>query len=97
MTEKWNKRLDELKTKWDLKNDTQLAEVLSISKQAIQQIRTNKTQPSVTTKLIIMDRLGFTNGREILLEVLPESKKKAVIKGWNELSKKLNNVSTEEK
>ncbi|ENO8811904.1 hypothetical protein ACCE85_003964, partial [Photobacterium damselae] len=73
MTEKWNKRLDELKTKWDLKNDTQLAEVLSISKQAIQQIRTNKTQPSVTTKLIIMDRLGFTNGREILLEVLPES------------------------
>lgn len=76
MTEKWNKRLDDLKTKWDLENDTQLAKVLGISKQAIQQIRTNKTQPSVTTKLIIMDRLGFSNAREILLEVLPESKKK---------------------
>jgi DNA-binding XRE family transcriptional regulator len=90
LTEKWNKRLDDLKTKWDLENDTQLAKVLGISKQAIQQIRTNKTQPSVTTKLIIMDRLGFSNAREILLEVLPESKKKTVIKGWNELTKKLN-------
>lgn len=86
----WNERLDKIKTKFEIKSEQGLAKTLGISKQALLQIRQDKTQPSVTTKLMIMDKLGFDKLREVLLEVLPEEKKKLVKTKWNRMTNKIN-------
>lgn len=75
----WNKRIDELKKKLGLSSDTQIASLFGISRQALQQIRTGKKNPSVTTKLLIMHNMGATDIKEVMLEVLPESKLHLVI------------------
>lgn len=86
----WNERLDKIKTKFEIESEQGLAKTLGISKQALLQIRQDKTQPSVTTKLMIMDKLGFDKLREVLLEVLPEEKKKLVKTKWNKMTNKIN-------
>ncbi|MEZ8363306.1 hypothetical protein AB6C40_23885 [Vibrio splendidus] len=86
----WNERLDKIKTKFEIESEQGLAKTLGISKQALLQIRQDKTQPSVTTKLMIMDKLGFDKLREVLLEVLPEEKKKLVKTKWNRMTNKIN-------
>ncbi len=78
--DKWNERLDKIKEKWDLPSDRALAKVMGISQAAIQKIRTGKNEPSALTKLMIMDRLGFTAAREMLTEIMPEEQRKKFLK-----------------
>lgn len=92
MNQIWNKRLDTIKEKFGIESEQGLAKTVGISKQALLQIRQNKTQPSVTTKLMIMDKLGFEKLRDVLLEVLPEAKKDLVKSKWNKMTNKLNKI-----
>lgn len=91
----WNKRLNKIKEMWDLPSDTALAKVMGISQQAIQQIRKGETTPSAVTKLKILDRVGFSNAREVLTEVLTEEQKKKFLSGWNQATKKINKIEDE--
>lgn len=93
--DKWNERLDKIKEKWDLPSDRALAKVMGISQAAIQKIRTGKNEPSALTKLMIMDRLGFTAAREMLTEIMPEEQRKKFLSGWNKTTKKLNKIKDE--
>lgn len=94
--DKWNKRLNKIKENWELKSDNSLAKLMGMSQQAIQQIRKGETKPSAITKIKILDRLGFTAAREILIEILPEDQKKKFLEGWNNKSKKINKINKEE-
>lgn len=90
---KWNERLDKIKEKWDLPSDRALAKVMGISQAAIQKIRKGKNEPSALTKLMIMDRLGFTAAREMLTEIMPAEQRKKFLAGWNKTTKKLNKIN----
>lgn len=90
---KWNERLDKLKSDYDLPSDRALAKLMGISQAAIQKIRTGQNEPSALTKLMIMDRLGFLAAREMLVEIMPEDKRKSFLKRWNELTKKVSRIN----
>lgn len=90
MKDIWNERLDIIKKNMELKTEVGLAKTLGMSQQSLLQIRQGKTNPSVTTKLMIMDKLGFDKLREVLLEVLPDEKKKLVKTKWNKITNKVN-------
>ncbi|MEF1339606.1 helix-turn-helix transcriptional regulator [Vibrio rotiferianus] len=85
--DKWNERLDKLKEKWGLPSDRALAKVMGLSQAAIQKIRTGKNEPSALTKLMIMDRLGFTAAKEMLTEIMPEEQRKQFLSRWNKTTK----------
>lgn len=86
--DKWIKRIDTLKERFELTSDAQAARLLGISQQALSQIRQGQTEMGPLTKLALLDRLGFTSLRDGLLEVLPTKKKAAVKKAMNTRTKK---------
>lgn len=94
---KWLQRVDKMKIQFDLTSDAQAAKMLGISQQAMSRIRNGEKEMGPVTKMVLMDRLGFTNLREVLLEVLPEEKKTVVKGKWNELIKRTQKVIDDNK
>jgi hypothetical protein len=69
--QKWNSRIDSLKERFEIENDSDVAKMLGISPPALNKVRAGKGALGPLTKLIILDKLGFAKTRDALAEILP--------------------------
>ena len=87
----WARRIDELKYRFNVRHDNDLARSLSISPSVISGQRAGKDALSPVAKIKILDKLGYTATRSLLLDLLPPRVKKR-LKRFDDLRfKKLGN------
>lgn len=72
----WARRIDELKYRFNVRHDNDLARSLSISPSVISAQRAGKDALSPVAKIKILDKLGYTAARSLLLDLLPPRVKK---------------------
>nr|WP_314899651.1 hypothetical protein [uncultured Deefgea sp.] len=67
----WNARLDELKNKFSLRSELELAILLKMHPAALGHIRSNLRAPSPASAIRILDKSGYALTRDLLLKLLP--------------------------
>ena len=80
----WSRRIDELKYRFNVRHDCDLARSLSISPSVISAQRAGKDALSPVAKIRILDKLGYTAARSLLLDLLPPRVKKR-LKSFDDL------------
>lgn len=66
----WPALLDKLKARFNL-NETQLAATVGLSRSMLSQVRTDHRPLPTKAKLVVLDKLGYTLTRGVVLSVLP--------------------------
>lgn len=72
----WVDRIDELKYRFKVKNDYELARSLSISPSVISDLRMGRDALSTVAKIKVLDKLAYTAARSLLLDLFPPRVKK---------------------
>jgi transcriptional regulator with XRE-family HTH domain len=76
----WNARLDELKLKFSLRSELELAILLKMHPAALGHIRSNLRPPSTATAIRILDKSGYVLTRNLFLKLLPNKLQSTVSK-----------------
>lgn len=95
--EKWNKRLDKISQMFDFNNERELAKFLRESPATLSKYRNGQREISLKTKLFIMDAIGYTNVREVVLELLGKERAEAITDKHNKFVKKMMKLEDDEK
>lgn len=64
--------LDRLKKRLGLKNDYELAEKLGVHKSFVAMVRTGRRQLPISSKLRLLDKLGYLAARDTILSLTPK-------------------------
>lgn len=87
--QRWNRRLNEVKERFNIEHDGELAEFLGMTRSGMYQFRRGETELSPWTRVIIMDKLGFAWAKEAILELIPKQQAEQLRKSMEKQTQKL--------